>query len=68
MKSYRLLLLDSKGRLLGSRSIECMSIHASRFPFCDDRPQPAPERAHGPLDLGPGSWPARAAPAAAAPQ
>ena len=25
MKSYRLLLLDSKGRLLGSRSIECMT-------------------------------------------
>ena len=25
MKSYRLLLLDAKGRLLGSRSIECMT-------------------------------------------
>ena len=25
MKSYRLLLLDSNGRLLGSRSIECMT-------------------------------------------
>jgi hypothetical protein len=25
IKSYRLLLLDSKGRLLGSRSFECMT-------------------------------------------
>jgi hypothetical protein len=25
MKSYRLLLLDSKGRLLGSRAVECMT-------------------------------------------
>jgi hypothetical protein len=25
MKSYRLLLLDAKGRLLGSRAVDCMS-------------------------------------------
>jgi hypothetical protein len=25
MKSYRLLLLDAKGRLLGSRAVDCIS-------------------------------------------